>query len=323
MNSEQREFILAHSAALSIIDLAEQLEIEPSIITQFYDRENLTHTRKHLSLAEQKYLQNFSTLKSVKQLSIETKRSPTTISNFFKSKKIDYKNQHNTFNEFYFNKVDSPRKAYFLGLLYADGYILQSRPNKKSSAALGISLNSEDGSVIKILKAELEATHPINTYQHNSSYGSIKTYDRLICYSNQVVEDLNNLGMWVAKTNNLLFPTIDQVPDDLIPHFIRGYFDGDGSLSYWTPPNHSKSNYHKFSLNFTGTLEMMEGLQNFFGTSVKLAQRHPKRDINNYTLLYCGNRQIEKFLKILYMDADIYMERKYQIYELLLKCNES
>lgn len=323
MNSEQREFILAHSMTLSIIDLAEQLKIEPSVITKFYKEENLAHTRKHLSPAEQKYLKNFSTSKSIKQLSIEMKRSPGTISNFFKSRKIDYKNQHSTFNEFYFNKLDSPRKAYFLGLLYADGYILQPSKSKKSSAALGISLNSEDGHVIKILKAELKATHPINTYQHNSSYGSMNTYDRLICYSNQIVEDLNNLGMWAEKTNNLLFPTINQVPDDLMPHFIRGYFDGDGSLSYWTPPNHSKSDYHKFSLNFTGTLEMMEGLQTFFGTSVKLAQRHPKRNVNNYTLLYCGNQQIEKFLKMLYKDSDIYMERKYQIFELLLKCNES
>ena len=42
--------------------------------------------------------------------------------------------------------------------------------------------------------------------------------------------DLNKLGVVERKSLILTFPTEQQVPKHLMPHFIRGYFDGDGSV---------------------------------------------------------------------------------------------
>ena len=47
----------------------------------------------------------------------------------------------------------------------------------------------------------------------------------------EVLEDLINKGFSLDKTNHCLFPSEDIVPKNLQRHFIRGYFDGDGSLA--------------------------------------------------------------------------------------------
>ena len=45
-------------------------------------------------------------------------------------------------------------------------------------------------------------------------------------------QSLINAGILEKKTTTLKFPTNQQVPVNLIWHFIRGYYDGDGSLTY-------------------------------------------------------------------------------------------
>ena len=64
-----------------------------------------------------------------------------------------------------------------------------------------------------------------------------------------------------------------------------------------------------------GTKEICDGVQEFFGSDVKLAQRYPERNVNNYTLAYCGNISIKNKLDILYEDASIYLERKFKLWE--------
>ena len=52
------------------------------------------------------------------------------------------------YNENFFEKIDSPRKAYWLGFLYADGCILDQRKSK----ILEITLSKNDKNHLQKLK---------------------------------------------------------------------------------------------------------------------------------------------------------------------------
>ena len=62
----------------------------------------------------------------------------------------------------------------------------------------------------------------------------------------------------------------------MIPAFIRGYSDGDGSIII------DKNN--KYQWNILGTKEVLTFIQDFFNTNIKLYQRFPERENNNFTL---------------------------------------
>ena len=226
---------------------------------------------------------------------------------------------YKTKNINYFEKIDIDHKAYWLGFLYADGYILQGRKEQKNeSDALGISLARNDIYLLEILKEDLKSENPIKFYQNSRKSNYKDTwYGRLIIYSNKMTADLIDKGCLKNKTFKLKFPSDTQVPKHLLHHFIRGYFDGDGSL-------YRQKNRCKYGISFCGTKEMLEGIRNFLGKeNVKLRQRWPERNNNNYYLALCGNKQIEKIMSILYKDATIFLKRKHEVFELLQKENMS
>lgn len=94
---------------------------------------------------------------------------------------------YKTGNINYFEKIDNEHKAYWLGFLYADGYILQGRKEKKNeSDALGISISQKDTYLLEILKTDLKSENPIKFYQNLSKLNYKDTwYGRLIIYSNK------------------------------------------------------------------------------------------------------------------------------------------
>ena len=121
-------------------------------------------------------------------------------------------------NEDYFNKIDSEDKAYFLGLLYADGYNYTAGKNKHFSLSL------VDTDVLILFKKAINSKHSIYKIKlQNERY--TQQY-RLQINSKKLCERLTQLGCIQNKGKVLTFPSNDNLPQELIPHFIRGYFDG-------------------------------------------------------------------------------------------------
>ena len=97
----------------------------------------------------------------------------------------------------------------------------------------------------------------------------------------------------------------------LVMHFIRGYMDGDGSISI------SKTKYgDSFRLRFEGTLEVLTWLQFIFNTKCKL-QKRKKDDKNSYSLDYGGNLSVLSKLNLIYNNATVFLDRKYARYKML------
>lgn len=209
-------------------------------------------------------------------------------------------------NEHYFDSIDTEEKAYWLGFMYADGFIQNKR--KYGNYKVGLSLTESDREHLEKLKNCLESNVEIKTYIPKTKYNS-KPYCKLLVTSNILAEGLIKHGCVTNKTELLTFP--DWLNEDLKIHFIRGYIDGDGSVCYWKS---EKDNKIYYGIRIIGTNEMIEGIQKFLGLNLKTAPRWKDRDINNTQLNIGGNRQVVKLLDLIYENANIYLDRKYEKY---------
>jgi intein-encoded DNA endonuclease-like protein len=205
-------------------------------------------------------------------------------------------------NHNYFNVIDEERKAYWLGFFYADGFVCRNKKQKN----VGISLGAKDGEHLELLKSDIDATYKIHTYS-SFSFGTKVVYNRLLMTSDKMYDDLINKGAVERKSLILKFPTKEIVPDDLINHFMRGYFDGDGSFSK------SKSSIYQFKL--CGTMEFLSSCFELLGfPKVKLYKRRKCSTRNNFQGDIGGRLQVKKIGDFLYRDSSICLDRKYQRY---------
>ena len=209
--------------------------------------------------------------------------------------------------EDFFDKIDTQEKAYILGLLYADGW------NQTDRNVVGIGLKESDKEILDKITSLIQPTKPLGYYKKNKlkrGFENSQNEYRLVIANKHISERLVELGCGKAKTHNLTFPTEEQVPSCLIRHFVRGYFDGDGSVS----------GDKQKQFNLVGTINFLLPLQQILieelgFSKTKLDQRHKERDDEIRSLRYFGINQCKTFRDWLYKDATVCMERKKNIFD--------
>lgn len=264
-----------------------------------------------------------SGLFNTKSLGIKYNLTHRTISRYIKECGFKLRNnsrcqQKYSINENYFDIIDVEDKAYFLGLLYADGCV-------SKDGSIILSLEEKDLEIIKKFKKQLK-------YQGNISYIKPKKiyntyFKRTINRSGQyrlsfrnkhMVKALSRLGCVPAKSLILEFPTRNQVPEHLLKPFIRGYFDGDGSFSF---------NKNKIQCSITSTINFLTKLKEVLESfGFKCFLSNPKNLINkgNNTTCVLGlssNLESFNFINWLYLDSNFFLKRKYKKYLLLRDYN--
>ena len=202
----------------------------------------------------------------------------------------------------FFEKIDTELKAYWLGFLYADGCILPV--NKYGEQDFQLTLGIQDEEILQKYKEDLKSTYPIryDTSRHDKNPNH---QIQVICKyrSQKTVNDLKKLGCVEQKSLILNFPTEQQVPKELVRHFIRGYFDGDGSVT------HYKNAYH---INFVGTENFIKELATHFQGGTVFPD---KRKTNSWYFSLGGNQQVLNAYEYMYKDATRYMQRKYDKFQ--------
>jgi len=226
-------------------------------------------------------------------------------------------------NDSFLDKIDNQDKAYLLGLWYADGTVYEKQHI--------IKIDLIDKELLEKVKNFLEYNGKIWKYEQGIKYFDGKGYEcndsyRLRINSKRLTKRLIDLGCVPNKTYILKFPTEEQLPNEFLKDFIRGYFDGDGGISYWIPNTKNNTNWKKFSINFCGTTDIINNISKIlkekFNCCPAISDRFPDRNNNNLQLSICGNRVVKNILEWLYKDAKTYMDRKYQKFLLLLEeCN--
>jgi intein/homing endonuclease len=203
----------------------------------------------------------------------------------------------NNFNDDYFETIDTEDKAYFLGLLFADGNIYTARHRVQ------ITLANEDAYILKAFANCIGYTGKL--------YIDREKYSKLILPSKKMCEDLTKLGCTPNKSLTLQFPT--EVPNELVRHFIRGYFDGDGHIS-----KDKKLINPYYHINITSTKEFIIVLKKILMDNDiitgNLYKRYKDKEISAHTV-HVKNKSAKNFVDYIYLNAKMFLTRKYKIYE--------
>ena len=202
----------------------------------------------------------------------------------------------------YFEDINTPKKAYWLGFICADGGI-----NKTGGK---LSICTKDLEILEKLKTDISCGHKISKTE-NYDRRSNKLYEE---YSIQVTNEIfvSNIikhGVDQKKTDVLNFP--DWLDEDLYSYFIAGLFDGDGSVSYNT-----KKTALRCSL--ISTKEVLGFINEFFLRKFGWVPCKICKITENKDNVYKGfwYKHAVDFLDYIYSgDKTVYLTRKYKIYD--------
>jgi hypothetical protein len=190
-------------------------------------------------------------------------------------------------NESFFEKIDTEEKAYTLGFMAADGNV----PINLRSVRL--MLQARDVHILRDIRRVMNSDARILVIKPNSKFPHRGPY-KLIYFSSQtLVADLVRHGITPRKSLTLRYPKLSR---RLERHFLRGLFDGDGSIG-------DKSFY------FLGTKDVIRGIDAAvtYHTGIRLT-------LSKAGSLWkaTGCMRSKRVLSWLYADASIFLRRKHR-----------
>lgn len=216
---------------------------------------------------------------------------------------------HYKSNESFFEKIDTEKKAYWLGFLTADGCI------KTKSNCVSIALAVKDVEHLYRFKKDVESEHPIKIEQHVTFDGAVKESCALRISSRKLHHDLENLGFTPNKSCHE--QPVD-LPENLRPHYIRGMFDGDG----WFSCNvisvvKAGKRYPQLDSEFGIGMgsEMLAYIKHCLevDAGVRPYSVKPYKSIFRYRVT--SHKEVLKVYHYLYDNAETYLPRKYDNFQ--------
>lgn len=212
----------------------------------------------------------------------------------------------------FFEKIETEVQAYLLGFYAADGNINEKRKTFR------IHLQQSDSELVYLYKNLISPDARLFTMKERlvkARNGQMVTAHESIgvdINSSKICNDLVNLGFGYNKTYvDLKLPKID---DKFIRHFIRGYFDGDGTISYYyckpDPKWHKNERIRGYASICGKTKTMIEEINNFLKRNgIKSSTCFTKRD--QMWVLTIPKSQLKKLYDLFYKDSYFYLSRKF------------
>lgn len=206
-------------------------------------------------------------------------------------------------NEFFFDSINNEQQAYWFGFIAADGSV--SITSKKYS--VNIELKAQDKDHLIKFRSQIGSTHPLLTREQTVKGKQYKSV-RISIGSQYLSNSLIALGVVPGRSNTFSYPDISS---NLDRHFIRGYFDGDGSLSL-----NNRNGYINLIFSITGNEPFLLSIQNILMAQCNLSKTklatHNKSAVKS--LVYGGNIQVPRIMDFIFQDAAVYLERKWHRY---------
>ena len=202
-------------------------------------------------------------------------------------------------NHQYFENIDDENKAYWLGFLTADGSI----GNSRGGLSIEVTLKEDDKSHLIKFCNSIDFYREPKIYKTN--YGT--NCARVIFNSEIMVNSLNKLGLYKDKSFSA---TPQTLKEELQRHYWRGLIDGDGSITIAAPHG-----FKALRINYLGTKSLGDAFSNLSlqvtGFKPKVSQ--VKSSPTTYLTVLCGSNALS-MARYIYLDASVYLNRKYEIY---------
>lgn len=225
-----------------------------------------------------------------------------------KARKLGLKKYPYTCDYHYFDVIDTEEKAYWLGFLTADGWI--NKNDKNNAGVTGIELQYRDINHLKKFNKSINGNYQITDRWTTCKISNDPDKKHHTCmiriFSLTMYNSLSDKGFTKNKSYDFHIPDLRQ---DLIRHYIRGYFDGDGCFCFT-----NKS----FHINFITASKMLNDdiVKILKATNFNCIESSYVTDFNTKMYKIDIYRQQDKinFLDWIYKDSNIYLDRKYKKY---------
>ncbi len=206
-----------------------------------------------------------------------------------------------------FFKTQTPKMAYILGFIAADGNVA------KKENAISIQLHERDAELLEKIKDITQSTRPLDFYKTSQGRDSVKFQ----VWSAEWKRDLAIYNIVPAKTFCLKPPLF--LDSKYYKDYIRGYFDGDGSVYYSDTITHCGWEIVGASKEVIEWIR--EVLANQFGiVNNGITTQHLESDVIMYKTYYGGAEKLSKIFASLYTDDCLCLARKREKIETILKC---
>ena len=210
------------------------------------------------------------------------------------------------FNKEYFHVINTEAKAYYLGLLLTDGNVFRVK-RATDQYRIQISLKYDDVDIIKKFKKELNATTKISHYKKNH-----RNECMFGVHSKEMAYDLAKYGIRERKTFSA--ELTNEVPQELYRHYIRGLFDGDGTVYV-----RDKADVGNITFGFYGTHKLVSQVNQYLIEQIGIND-NSIYDKETVSFVYFSRQQdIINFYKLIYRDANFYLKRKKEIFDQYLQ----
>jgi len=194
----------------------------------------------------------------------------------------------------YFDEIDTPDKAYWLGFIGADGCVTGFAAG---NPRLVVKLARKDHDHLELLRKAVEGRRPVRDFKDFSA-GEMRDYSSVTVYSPRLVEGLQRHGI-TARKSATLQPWSG--PDHLMPHYWRGLVDGDGHITI------NERGVHTGLVGSEYVAHAFAGWVNAnFGTRVNARPSKGK----HWTVQVGGTIRVLRLLGALYDDAPVALARK-------------
>ncbi len=187
--------------------------------------------------------------------------------------------------------------AYCVGIISADGNL--------SKDGRHIKIVSKDPQIITNCRTTLKPTAKITMQSRGA--GLIKKYYVLSFSSVTLFRFLTLLGIFPAKSRTIAFVN---VPKQYFQDFVRGLFDGDGSISIYANKQSSKD---QVKLRFaSASISFLNWIKDMLQKSVSTAGGYITLDKRCYSLSY-GKVDAFKIINFMYYEGvEMFLDRKHE-----------
>lgn len=287
--------ILKYREGNSCTKIAKLLNTSPNTVSKYLKIYGIkiTNYQNSLSFKNIDIISDYNNGLSITKICAKYHTSALTVRKRLKNNSIPIINYQNVtkFDEHIFDVINTEEKAYWLGFIFADGNISSHSEDKKSRYQFELSLSLKD-------KSHLDKFNIFMKHRYNNT-----RCDSFRCRwsvgNKHLWETLNSYGCTPNKSLTLKFPDESIFKDkSLIRHFIRGYFDGDGCISYGI----------NLIASMLGTIQFLQYIQKLTWPKT-LYSNHGS--IYTFSLTFSGVKSLT-FLYYLYFNSNIYLDRKYQ-----------
>ena len=189
-------------------------------------------------------------------------------------------------NSKFFEKIDTEENAYWLGFLCADGWLCSR------DTMVGLDLSIAD----KFHLTKIASLFDV-TVKEDDSRAMFRLYNSIVYYS------LKDKGVVPSKSRINELTVFEFVPKRLESHFVRGWFDGDGSIVI--------NNKLASSFTIVGTYGNLEKIRDIILKNVKVLKKTKiSKNKSIFSIRWGGNNQVIDIRKWLYKNASVFMDRK-------------